>query len=384
MASLNDQYGQPHQLAMQCIAELMDGPSVRSGYSRAFKRYALKICAPVGMLEQLGDEGQVELQCGSHVTRPLSKLPHDQRANLRRYVNPIQNPIPTLLDLAEWFEYEVRVQEDVTMNGGDGSRDRTKVHKYPRIDSRPPKSATILLGGDQTPIATEFSPHQTLKPLQEKQRKYCPYCDHNEHYLNQCANCKMLMKEQVTMWIRGNMRCWRCGCKHQAVQCTLKPTCKLCSKKHLDVLHEANAKEKIKESTEPPTPINETLYLDRPLGSTKVLLKISKVLLRHVNRTMETYAILDDGSEWTILLHDTAQKIGLEDLRGPHPANSETGHPHYSQCCCIIHSVTHLSAKEVFQNKASLHHQRARISHTHPTGRDATGTVSSSEEPATH
>lgn len=49
------------------------------------------------------------------------------------------------------------------------------------------------------------------------------------------------------------------------------------------------------------------LYPDSPVGGNKVLLKLSKMLLHHGKCTLKTYAILDDGSENTILLHNAAQ-----------------------------------------------------------------------------
>ncbi len=57
MAALDQQYGQPHQLALQQIAELMDGPSIASGDQKAFRIFALKVRSLVGMLEQLGRKG---------------------------------------------------------------------------------------------------------------------------------------------------------------------------------------------------------------------------------------------------------------------------------------------------------------------------------------
>lgn len=56
---------------------------------------------------------------------------------------------------------------------------------------------------------------------------------------------------------------------------------------------------------------SQTLYQDRPVGGSQVLLKLSKVLLHHGKHTLMTYAILDDGSERTILLHDAAQQLQL-------------------------------------------------------------------------
>lgn len=109
MAALNQQYGQPHQLALQRIAEMMDGPSVASGDWKAFRMFALWVHSLVSMLEQLGRKGNVELECCSHVSRLLSKLPHDLRSSFRRFIHPHRVPIPTLLDFADWL-VEIQVQ----------------------------------------------------------------------------------------------------------------------------------------------------------------------------------------------------------------------------------------------------------------------------------
>ncbi len=58
--------------------------------------------------------------------------------------------------------------------------------------------------------------------------------------------------------------------------------------------------------------ISETLYLDRPTSSSQVLLKLSRVILQSGNKVLETYAILNDGSERTILLHEVADHLGLQ------------------------------------------------------------------------
>jgi hypothetical protein len=140
---------------------------------------------------------------------------------------------------------------------------------------------------------------------------YCHYCDNNHHYLNQCNNFTQLTSELKTNWIKSNKRCWRCGRKHQAAQCKLKATCKTCNGKHLTVLHDINSKStEMKHYRERPQE-SQMLYLDRPAGGSQVLLKICKVLLHNGKNSMMAYAILDDGSERTILLHGAAQQLKL-------------------------------------------------------------------------
>src|SRR4029434_620200 len=53
-------------------------------------------------------------------------------------------------------------------------------------------------------------------------------------------------------------------------------------------------------------------YLDPARRGSSVLLKLVKVCLYNGNRKMETYAILDDGSERTMLLHSAAHELGLQ------------------------------------------------------------------------
>jgi len=75
MTALNKRFGQPHQLTLKRIAQIMDPPDIKRGDHEAFQRFVLQIRTLVGMLKTLGIEGEVELKCGSHVARLLGKLP---------------------------------------------------------------------------------------------------------------------------------------------------------------------------------------------------------------------------------------------------------------------------------------------------------------------
>ncbi|KAG7497028.1 hypothetical protein JOB18_030229 [Solea senegalensis] len=318
MYALNEQYGQPHQLALKRIAQLMDEPNIKSGDTKSFRKFALKVRALVGMLNQLGDIGQTELRCGSHVSRILTKLPHHLRADFKRYINPLRTPIPTLVHLSEWLEYEVRVQEDNPQFTNSASRDHPTARKEQARGARP-KSTFILHGSEQKqterkPVNCEF------KGNMREPTNFCPFCNTTQHFLNQCTNFKILTMEQIDNWIRSNKRCWRCGREHLSSQCTLKARCKKCKGKHLEVLHEVNASQDFTptpsrlvsaDSTPAVNSTAEALYVDRPTSSNKVLLKVIRVILKNGDSSVNTYAVLDDGSERTILLHEAAQALGL-------------------------------------------------------------------------
>lgn len=323
MRALTDMYGQPHQLALQRIGNLMDGPSIRSGDVKSFKAFALRVRALVGMLNQLGSTGWTELKCGSHVSRLLAKLPYDLRANFKRFINPLQTPIPTLLDFADWLEYEVRVQVEGTQYGTYPDQEKHSSRKDKRTSFVPRKMTTVLHGGEQKVAPVENPKTTATDPdrPQDKPKKYCPFCDTVQHYMNQCSNFKLLSNEQIESWIRTGNRCWRCGRGHSSAKCTLKAKCKRCDRRHLDVLHDVNSsseamrKGSIKTSQKDANsmePASQTLYLDRPASSKQVLLKLSRVILQNGDKSLETYAVLDDGSERTILLYEAAQCLGLQ------------------------------------------------------------------------
>lgn len=186
-----------------------------------------------------------------------------------------------------------------------------------RPEIRPSKRHTTVLHGvknKEEKLETSLSGYYFNK---SKSKPYCPFCDNEEHYLSQCMAVSKLSKDQLTQWIKDKGRCWRCARSHQAAQCNLKKACGLCGRKHLQVLHDVNAKvPKRTPATTPEEgrvsrPSTEVLYLDRPTEGCRVLLKVVKVRIHNGDKTLNTYAVLDDGSERTMLLPGAAEQLGL-------------------------------------------------------------------------
>lgn len=378
MAALDLQYGQPHQLALQRIAELMDSPNINSGDIKAFRLFALKVRSLVGMLGQIGRKGTFELQCGSHVSRLLEKLPHDLKSSFRRFAHPHRVPIPTLLDFSEWLEYEIQVQEDT-------SRFVTSQLRWPTARTREVikehkplnKNTNILLNTEKTTLEMRTSA-PTMKAVP---KPYCPYCDHTKHSLNNCSNFKQLTTEQKRQWIRENNRCWRCGRSHQATECSLKMRCKQCNNQHLLSLHDITVKGAESSQTVPPkaastcdtnscllNTMNEILLIRKPPASRKVLLKISKVILRNGEHQMTAYAIQGDGSERTILLHSAAQQLSLKGKPEDLPLRTVRQELQVLSGAVVSFSISPLSQpKKVFHIKGAFTAQQLSLAeHTHP------------------
>ncbi|KAL6469323.1 hypothetical protein MHYP_G00228470 [Metynnis hypsauchen] len=264
--ALHERFGQPHQIALQRIAHIMDLPDVQDGHPSAFEKFSLQVQSLVGMLRTLGPEGSVELQCGSHVARLLNKLPPNRRADFRRHLLHHPKTAYTLEGLAGWLKHEAWCQ--------DYESEHTRREKW---------SKPVLQG-------IQRHKHTTAT--------------------GQCPAFQTLTKDQVANWIRQNRRCWRCGRLHQAAQCDLQKPCSLCKRRHLRILHEVNDRPQ-RESCLVNTP-TQLLYLNKPVSNTRVLLKVVRVLLHCGECTLDTFAILDDGSERTILLPEATRRLGLK------------------------------------------------------------------------
>ncbi len=210
----------PHQLALNKIAAVMDSPDIQSGDIRSFESFALQVQALVGLLRTLGTEGEVELCCGSHVARLLTKLPPELRTAFRRSVSNEPGAVYTLIDLAKWLKFESWCHDHESFGGNKTQRDRVR----PKVDSSRdhrfnPRLATILYGADQ-PTAAQMV-WQPAKKF-EKSNAFCPYCDNRDNYLSQCSSFQALTKYQITDWIKTNNRCWKCARSRRSAQCTMK------------------------------------------------------------------------------------------------------------------------------------------------------------------
>lgn len=204
-------------------------------------------------------------------------------------------PTYTLLDFSQWLQHESWCQD----LDGQSAAKGTKEKQAPKQEGHQGKRFVMVLHGAKEKEDVLGQGSSTKK--KGKAKPYSLFCDNAEHYLSQCTAVTKLSEERLKEWIQTNRRCWRCARPHQAAQCNLKKPCSLCQGKHLQVLHEVNVRAP-EETAKPPNGESclmnstaEMLYVDSPAEGNLVLLKVIRVLLQHGDRTLETYAILDDG-----------------------------------------------------------------------------------------
>lgn len=254
-----------------------------------------------------------ELECSSHVDRLLSKLPlsyQDSFAEYRLTRGILQSDSAntyTLPDFAQWLERKSqaiqisrRATESYTPDKSCPDC-RDKSSKQPKSPSsvyyRAYKATTPP--ANSTSVSTENKDAPKGKK-REKFKPFCPFCSSTEHYLSSCPDFSKRSTAQITMWINDNKRCWRCGRGHQPDSCNRKKPCATCGEQHLQILHEAAStsnKSVLRLST-----ASSMMYLDQATHSGRVMLKVVPVTLHNNGRSLSTHAILDDGSERSIII----------------------------------------------------------------------------------
>lgn len=312
LGALQDKYGQPRQLVQSELGAILNSPSIKSGDAEAFDSFALSVQSLVGMLRTLEGPVGYELRCGSHVDRLLSKMSPSHRDGFVEYclvrgiLQPGSELTYSLPDLAAWLQMKAQAKRLASRATLLYNSTGPTLPKRDQRSSKPKdKTASVFLCSGETADKETF--HSKSQAF--KLSPYCPFCNNKEHYLNSCPDFKKLSTAEIKRWIQEGDRCWKCGRSHKATACTLKRPCKICKEKHLTVMHDV-----IQESSQKvlmvsnPKPI---IYIEQPRSPQRVLLKVVKVLLHHGDRILETFAVLDDGSERTIILPQAVEQLQL-------------------------------------------------------------------------
>ncbi|KAL0199202.1 hypothetical protein M9458_007742, partial [Cirrhinus mrigala] len=322
MQALEQRYGQLRQLIQSELRAILNAPAIRPGDAQGFEDFAAAVYTLVGMLNTMEGPSRYELQCGSHVDTLLTKLPVSYRDSFIEYclnqhiIVSGSSRTYTLPEFAEWLERKsqaIQISRRVT----------GPVHTEPfwreqkSLPHSKAKSATILTGSEQPKAIHLPSSSSTVTKMattakkRERFKPFCPFCNNHEHYLNACAAFCKLNHTQRGSWINEHNKCWRCGRGHKPDSCTLKKACSTCGGLHLPVLHEvAEAVENQIILTVSTT--NSQVYLDQASHSGRVMLKVVPVRLRSGKRFLDTHAVLDDGSEKTIILPAAVKHLHLE------------------------------------------------------------------------
>lgn len=159
--------------------------------------------------------------------------------------------------------------------------------------------------------------------------KECVFC-RKGHNIKTCADFKLFTVDERWRWLREQKVCYRClrNSPHQWKTCKVNP-CGVdnCTSRHHPLLHGRQAISQYNVATivSSADPVGNESVLDQPVDrvdvsvstmqqaahSSKTFLKIIPVTISGPSGTVDTFALLDDGSTATLICSSVSSLIGV-------------------------------------------------------------------------
>ena len=343
-ALLEDRFGNPFKVAMAYLNEVTNGPQVRRHDSKALLAFADKLRDCTNGLESIGY--LEEINSADNLRRIVNWLPFHLKTKWIEVAYSIQQSgqRPKISHISQFVTTKARVAKNPVFGA---SLNEGKERSNPSM--RHPSTATKM-----TTLATQGSPRnlEATTPRYERAReeqrlpikdkttstpRKCLVCNR----MHQLWNCKQLKRKsygdriKITRdaKLRGN--CFKVG--HMTKGCMLRSGCYVegCSMKHMTVLHPPNP-----PSTSSPSQAAHHSAID-PSGSVnassdiiaaqnhltgagehdsksnsanRVRLRIVPVRVcgKPLDKVIETYALLDNGSDVTLCNRSLVEQLELE------------------------------------------------------------------------
>ncbi|CAH0663689.1 unnamed protein product [Chilo suppressalis] len=328
--ALDRRFGRPELIVIQETATIRALPRINND-SADLNKFACRVCNCVEVIKLLNQKPYLEspelYQC---ILSKLSPLLRNRWADFG-YANYIHNSGITKLELLSRFlsrEVDLQLQFGVITDSSISFKKVEKIH------------ASSL--NDIPVIAHEFKKSTNLSNNSEIVNKLCPYCGNN-HTLSCCDIFNTLSINDRWQFVTDKKLCHKCLKKgsHNYKNCKMsKEVCKVksCMFKHHRLLHDPTAlvthvsenDEDIEPGTsgashsqiEKPSEVlhkdfsdivaHNTSSFTAPQTSLRPLLKMIAVTVAGPLGTVDTYALLDDGSTATFIDADLASKIGAK------------------------------------------------------------------------
>ena len=297
LKELHRKFGNPQVVSRACTSSLLKLQPFKDSDFHALRNFAANLHSVVATL-QLGGYG-MELHSNSTLSQLVSKLPPVLRSRWGEKSWAMQPNLPTVVDFDTWLDNvsmaEFCVRADASYSQQQSTQPPTRPHREASSDKsrRHPRPAVFTT---------------TTTPA-------CPVCKAN-HHLKDCKQFKGLPVEKRVVVVKENNICYRClDRNHLSPECQKTEPCGNgdCGGLHHSLLHGAP---RMYPRTRKPSGDKPA---DKPFnGSTATntvgcvtMLPILPIILKANGKSVSTFALLDTGSEVTLVKNAVIETLGI-------------------------------------------------------------------------
>ena len=290
LAALDKRYERMDVLTDEVMTKIERLPAVTEKDLDALHDFSQEVNSKISLMEAVGQPNEIRSTMLPH--RLLSKLPESRQLEFRRHclARGISTSATTF-DLGRWLE---DLEEAILMV--------RPLSQLKKAETTPSTKKTHKPTGP-LPSAAVLSTSSGARSKPSNVTGSCLFCKHR-HWLSQCSKFRALSLAKKKEWSQSEKRCEKCGeTAHPTDSCTFQIQCKSCSGVHLNVLHDV--------VQQPSTEADNTVHAGFTGNQSTVALKIVPVTLHGPKGRCDTYAVLDDGSQRTLLSADVVETLGL-------------------------------------------------------------------------
>ncbi|XP_066933479.1 uncharacterized protein [Clytia hemisphaerica] len=277
-------FGNPSLVAQATIRKVVTGNQIPEHDSRSLTQfyYALSTC--INTLVKM--KYTADIHSTDVLRQILKRLPNHLLRKWSEYSLILrQKAEPNLIHLEQWLQARVMASKDPNLPTDRSNRNGPRVHKFGPTDNT----------------------------------RHCPCCN-GDHYLFKCEGFKAKPDDEKLNFVKSKRLCFNClGQGHGVSTCSSKKTCfaKGCKKHHHTTIHQAivNLESKAKpefskDKDRKDGPKLPSINMTR--NDYNVFLKVVPVTVTNqAGHSVNTYALLDSGSQCTLITKSLCQSLKL-------------------------------------------------------------------------
>ena len=324
---LESKFGQKHKIAMAYVDKVTNGPVIKAEDADALEGFAVLLSSCTNTLKAIGHSSKFESPDSMRkiIERLPPKLQASWRDNADRILNSEARDI-CIDDISLFVEQKARTLSNPVFGKLPCLEKEKKNSK-----DRGSRSKSERPGGKQLSLVTISETKSALNSSADvlsavhSSKKNCLFCN-ADHNLTECSSFAKVPPTDRQEFVMKQRLCFSClGEGHQSRSCHKRKPCIHCNKRHATVMH-VGAPEAIVASdsgkdgpqSENNQSSTEKIRADHFCGLTTMEGSVTalpivavKVKVKGSPRSVETYALLDNGSNTTFCSASLMKRLSV-------------------------------------------------------------------------
>ena len=330
---LKESYGENDIVARAYTDQLKNGPSVKESDVDGIVALARDMVNCDTVLSRMHFSS--DLNASGTIRDIVKRLPRADQAKWKEKALTIMEHgrLPAFSDLTAFVKYRARAAS--TMYGRDFAESSRQKPQQQSQETKKTKAKPVAKANVSTLTTTvekQVEHKKDVKPKSQPQpsaspteKAPCLFCDIAGHSIERCFKFKKLTVSERVEAVRKQHLCFRCLKKgHGSKNCD--KTCSKCQRRHHILLHDSSREtDKTASEGEKATTAKEATTASTTKFKSSSSFGVLPVRVVGVSKEVRTFALLDSGSNVTLVKRSVVDTLGVKGSKTPYSVNTMAG-----------------------------------------------------------